>query len=76
MREAANRAADVRLQNALLSSHQTHLQTLENAVQMSYAAIIGQISTSANQNAATPPSNAVVLSAISKKLSVHPVTKR
>jgi hypothetical protein len=76
MREAANRAADVRLQNALLSSHQTHLQTLENAVQMSYAAIIGQISTSANQNATTPPSNAVVLSAISKKLSVHPVTKR
>jgi formiminotetrahydrofolate cyclodeaminase len=44
MREAAKRAADVHLQNALLSSHQTYLQILDHTVQTSHAAIIKEAS--------------------------------
>jgi hypothetical protein len=76
MREAASRAADVQLQNALLSSHQTHLQNLDNAVQTSHTAIISRIDTSVVQSPITPLSSAVILSAASNKRSVPTKTKR
>jgi hypothetical protein len=76
MREAASRAADVKLQNALLSSHQTHLQNLDNAVQTSHTAIISRIDTSVVQSPITPLSSAVILSAASNKRSVPTKTKR
>jgi hypothetical protein len=75
MREAANRAADVHLQNAFLSSHQAQLQTLDRAVQTSHAAIIRQLEVSLVQEPTTPPSTALV-PATSKKRSVQTNRKR
>jgi hypothetical protein len=76
MREASIRAMDVRLQNAMLSSHQAQLHNLDRAVQTSHAAIIRQIEASGVQEPTPPPSKAVILSATSNKHSVQIKTKK
>jgi hypothetical protein len=76
MREAAKRAADVHLQNALLSSHQTYLQILDHTVQTSRAAIIRQIETSVIQNITTPSKGALVSATTCKMRCVQTKTKR
>jgi hypothetical protein len=76
MREASIRAMDVRLQNALLSSHQAQLHNLDRAVQTSHAAIIKQIEASGVQESTPPPRKAVILSAISNKHSVQTKTTK
>jgi hypothetical protein len=76
MREALNRATEVSMQNALLLSHQAHLQNLDRAVQASHAAITSQLETSVVQKSTMPSSISSAIPSASKKIYLRTKTKR
>lgn len=76
MREALNRATEVSMQNALLSSHQAHLQNLDRAVQASHAAITSQLETSVVQKSTMSSGISPAIPSASKQMSLRTKTKR